>query len=68
MSTFVGKQIERGILATMQRQTYEQVIADHSLCAATFDPNLDSQLDCYSWILDPSHPDNHPGAKLVRVN
>jgi len=67
MSTFIGKQIERSILATMQKQSYKQVVACHSMQASTFDPNLDNALDSNNWILDPSHPHNHPGAKLIRV-
>ena len=39
-------------------------IADYHLSS-----DCDSQdIDCDNWHLDPSHPQQHPGAKLVRVS
>ncbi len=67
MPEFIGKQIDRSILATMQIHTFRQQVECHQLQSSTFDPNLDSQLDGNNWHFDPSHPDNHPGAKLIRT-
>ncbi len=67
MSVFIGKQIERSVLAQMQEQTFAQIVDCHAMQSSSFDPNFDSQIDGNNWHLDPSHPQNHPGAKLVRV-
>jgi hypothetical protein len=65
MSVFFEKQIERGIIATMQVTTYAQRVDLWARQAYTFDLVADADLSGDNYHLSSSHPNQHPGANLV---
>lgn len=66
MSTFVGKQTDRSVEAQKQKQTYAERVDCYSMQSSTF-TDSDFGLTGDNFHLDPSHPNNHPGAKLVLI-
>jgi len=65
MSIFIGKQIERDILSTMQTFSFDRRVQIHQCQTSVYNPNLDGSIDCNNWHLDPSHPHNALGEALV---
>ena len=68
MSVYYEKQIERGVLATMQLLTLTQRTDLLVTEAEHYHINkITDDIDGYSFTLDPLHPANAPGRQYVRV-